>query len=107
MSVVITLIARLSNWRALHELYAQRLAAEVHEAGAIRLRVFRNTEDAAEVLLAAEAPTAAVGQALRRMLAGRLRGLALAGEPDERIWEAMRWEAGEAPAASRPPKNGA
>lgn len=93
MSVLVTFTARLGNWRALRELFAQRLAAEVYAAGATQLRVYRNTQDAAEVLLAAEAPNAAAGQALRRMLAGRLRGLALARDPDERVWEAMRWEA--------------
>jgi hypothetical protein len=96
LPALVTLVARIQNWQALRQFYAQRLAIRVYEAGAIRLHVYRNSQDAAEVLLVAEAPNPAVAQALGRLLAEHLTRLAPEGRPDERVWESMRWE--EAPA---------
>lgn len=94
MAVLVTLVIQLPAEHPLHIWQAERLAAQVYEAGASRLHVYRNSQAAAEILLAAEAPTPAAAHALGRMLAEALRPLAGPAGPQARVWELMRGEGG-------------
>jgi len=89
MSVIFTFIARVSDWKALQRLSDQTLIGYARQAGATRYRIFRNTHDAAEVLLLVEFPSHDGLHQMDQSANDQMMTLVGEGMSDERIWEAI------------------
>jgi hypothetical protein len=83
---VFTLIARVKDWEALHKLNQDILIGQAAAAGATRYRVFRNVNDASEVMVLAELQDYEAAQEMGKALDGPMTTLL------ERIWEPTGWE---------------
>ena len=56
MPSVFMAIARVKDWKAIQRLNDEELLKNVHRVGATRYRVYRNLEDASQMLLTIEVP---------------------------------------------------
>jgi hypothetical protein len=87
MAMLLTLMARTTDWRALEAVHRERLLDCARANGATHLRLYRNAKDAAQVLLIAELPDHEAVQNLARAASTHLAGLILDDVPDDRLWE--------------------
>jgi hypothetical protein len=91
MPVMLTVVARVKDWRRLQGLNEQAWVDRAAAAGAARWHIYRNAHDAGQMLLVAEFPdhealqdfSLAITNALRPMLAG--------GALEDGCWESTGW----------------
>ena len=88
MAVLLTAMARVTDWQALERCHGEALAACARANGATHYRLYRNVRDAAQVLLLAELPDDDAVRDLVRETSARLGGVIVGGVPDDRLWEA-------------------
>ena len=100
MSIVLTTIFRVRNWKALRQFSDRTLIGCARVAGATRYQVYRNVHDAAEALLIAEFSNHdAIAQLNNAMVqinkdAIAQRELPHRGYlPDDRVWESTECSA--------------
>jgi quinol monooxygenase YgiN len=87
MPLVLTYQARSRDWKKLQALSRETLAPQAREVGALRYQLYRNTHDAAELLIVVEVADRDAGSELCKALNDQLAGLLAGSEPDSRFWE--------------------
>src|SRR5262245_1115197 len=87
MPMLLTVMARTTDWRAVEMVHREWLIDCARANGATHLRLYRNAKDAAQVLLLAELPDHEAVQNLVRAVGTRLGDLIVGGVPDDRLWE--------------------
>jgi hypothetical protein len=88
--MVFTSSAKLKDWKALREFHEGVLLASARACGAQRYELYRNVNDATQVLLVAEF---ADGDQLREFLGTWLdaRGLVSSDAAHNALWEPLGW----------------
>lgn len=92
MTVLLTTVARVRDWKALQKLHHTVLVGRAREVGVTRYRIYRNTGDAAQALIVAEAPEPDALRDLSRYLDEEIAVLIDGDTIDERIWEPIELE---------------
>lgn len=92
MAVTLTSIARVRNWQALRRLHGDTLIGQVREAGATRYRVYRNVNDASQVLVIVEHPDHDALHELAATMEAQINALLEDDEFDVRVWELAGWD---------------
>jgi hypothetical protein len=99
MPVMLTVVARVKDWRRLQGLNQQVWVDQAAAAGAARWHIYRNAHDAAQMLLVAEFPDHDALQEINRAVSSALGPLLAAGALEDGCWESTGWRTlGEAPA---------
>ena len=93
MPVLLTLMARVKDWRALHDLNQQVWAEQAAAAGAARWHLYRNAHDAGQMLLVAEFPDHEALQDMSRAVSSALSPMLAGGAPQDGCWESTGWRA--------------
>lgn len=91
MSVILTSVARVKDWKALHQLHDETFVGRARAAGAIRFQVFRNVYDASQMLIIAEFPDHDAMQEMWAAMSAEQGVLPEGGVLDEQIWEPTAW----------------
>ncbi|SRR5260221_12704925 len=92
MAVVFTYTARVRDWKRLQAVSRQTLIQRAKEAGAHRYQLYRNSNDASELLIVAEFPDRDAACEMSKILNDQLGDLLAGGLPDDRFWEPCGWE---------------
>lgn len=92
MPVLFTTIAHVTDWKALREANRTRLLGRATAAGAKRFQVYRNVNDASQVLIVAELPDHDAVREMSQALAEQLAELRTGSLSDDREWEPTGWE---------------
>lgn len=92
MPVTFTSIVNIKDWKALQELNRETLVNQADKIGATRFQIYRNLNDASQMLIIAEFPDydalREMIKALNEQFEARLTG----GFSDDRVWEKTEWE---------------
>ncbi|SRR5258708_38353071 len=92
MAVVLTFVARVRDWKRLQAVSRETLIGRAKEVRATRYEIYRNTTDAAELLIVAEFPDHDAAREMRQILYDQLASLLTGRPPDDRFWEACGWD---------------
>lgn len=92
MAIVLTWIARVTDWRALQRLNRETLLDRAREAGARRYQLYRNVKDASQLLVVAELLDYEAAHELGRAVEDQLGGVLIGEAADDRMWEATGLE---------------
>ena len=92
MTVILTTVVRVRDWKALQKLHHATLVGRAREMGATRCQIYRNTGDAAQALIVAEAPDHDALRDLSWYLDEEIADLIDGDTIDERIWEPIEPE---------------
>jgi hypothetical protein len=96
---MLTVVARVKDWRRLQGLNQLVWVDQAAAAGAARWHIYRNAHDAGQMLLVAEFPDHEALQDFSRAIANALRPLLAGGALDDGCWESAGWRTiGEAAA---------
>lgn len=87
MPLLLTVMARTTDWRAVEAAHRTWLLACARANGATYVGLYRNAKDAAQVLLIAELPDHEAVQNLVRAASTQLGELLVRGSADDRLWE--------------------
>ena len=87
MPLMLTYQARSRNWKNLQAVSREILAPQARGVGAQRYQLYRNTQDATELLIVIEVADGDAGSELCKALNDQLAGLLAGSEPDSRFWE--------------------
>ena len=91
MSILVTSIVKIADWQAWREAHRERLLRHARQSGARRYQIYRNVNDASQMLVAAEFDDHDTARELSKAL-GEI-GEALASTViDECMWEPTGWE---------------
>jgi len=92
MPVTFTSIVKIKDWKALQELNRETLVNQADKIGATHFQIYRNLNDASQMLIIAEFPD---DDALREMIKAlnkQFETLLTGGLSDDRVWEKTEWE---------------
>src|SRR4051794_32434538 len=92
MPVMLTLMAHVRDWKQLQAISRDTLIQQAREAGARHYQIYRNTQDASELLIVAEFPDREAACELSKSLHEQLTSLPGASGSDDRFWEPCGWE---------------
>ena len=98
MPVILTVVARVKDWRGVQALNQQVWVDQAAATGAARWHIYRNAHDAGQMLLVAEFPDHDALQEVSQAVTQALRPLLAAGALEDGCWESTGWRTlGEAP----------
>lgn len=92
MPVIVTVMARVTDWQTLQELNNDVIRAKAQAIKATRYHVYRNANDASLALLLVELPDPDDVCEMRATLIEQLSRVAKINLADDRVWEPTNWE---------------
>jgi hypothetical protein len=92
MPVTFTSIVNIKDWKALQELNRGILVNQADKIGATRFQIYRNLNDASQMLIIAEFPDYDALREMIKALNKQFETLLTGGLSDDRVWEKTEWE---------------
>lgn len=92
MPVTFTSIVNIKDWKALQELNRETLVNQADKIGATRFQIYRNLNDASQMLIIAEFPDYDALREMIKALNKQFETLLTGGLSDDRVWEKTEWE---------------
>lgn len=92
MSVIVTSIARIKDWQALEQLNNETLVDQIRKVGVTRYRVYRNVDDASQMLVIAELPGYDTVRDVSETLGEQITRLFERGISVDGVWELTELE---------------
>ena len=89
---MLTFVARVRDWKRLQAISRETLIGRAKEVGATRYQIYRNTTDAAELLIVADLPDRDAACEMRQFLQDQLASLFTGRQPDDQFWETCGWD---------------
>ncbi|GAC1349172.1 MAG: hypothetical protein NVSMB27_19790 [Ktedonobacteraceae bacterium] len=92
MLITLTSIARIKDWKALRRLNAEILIEKARELGAVRYRIYRNMNDASQVLFIVDLADREAVREMGEVICEQLSTLLQRDVPDDQAWEPVDWD---------------
>jgi len=92
MAVTFTSIVNIKDWKALQELNRETLVNQADKIGAMYFQIYRNLNDASQMLIIAEFPDYDALREMIKALNKQFETLLTGGLSDDRVWEKTEWE---------------
>lgn len=92
MATIITFIAHVKDWKALHGLHSGTLIESSRKLGAARYQVYRNAMDAAQAMFIVELSSFEDAQEMAQILGEQLMPILTRDVKPADVWEPVGWE---------------
>ena len=92
MATIVTFIAHVKDWKALHSLHSGTLIESSRKLGAARYQVLRNAMDAAQAMFMVELSSFEDAQEMAQIVGEQLMPILTRVVKPADVWEPVGWE---------------
>lgn len=92
MSITYTSIVMIKDWKALQKLNRETLVNHADRMGATYFQIYRNPNDASQMLIIAEFPDHDTLREMSKAINNWFETLSTGDFSDNRVWEKTEWE---------------